>query len=137
MNDHEQKLLIAEMTGWQWQRKQTSHGYWTRTLLPAEQITEHTPIWDGIVPCDGVDVSYLDYFKPATEPADALMVKDYMEEVLAFFCKINYFTGAREPWCVTFTNFYVRVASVGVTLQAAIVNALLKDDLVEYIRGKQ
>lgn len=134
MNEYEQKLVITEIIGWKWQRKQTSHGYWTRTLLPPCQIGEYTPIWDGIIPCDGVDVSYLDYFKPHTEPADALEVKDYMEEVRGFLCEINYHTGAREPWCVTFNNFHVRVASVGVTLHEAIVRAVLKDELIEHVR---
>lgn len=134
MTEYEQNLLIAErVMGWQWQIKQTSHGYWTRTLLPQNQIGEYTPIWDGIVPCDGVDVSHLDYFHPCTESKDALLVKDCMEDVHEFNCSIKYDTYRHPPWEVTVTWHSFGAIGRGFTLAEAMTNAVLSDELKEIL----
>lgn len=135
MTDREQDALIAErVMGWQWKIKQTSHGYWTRTLLPQNQIGEYTPIWDGIVPCDGVDVSQLDYFNPCTEPSDALLVKACMEEVHEFNCDIQYHTSWDTPWLAMFRQQQdFLVDGSGQTMQEAIVKAVLRDSIKEIL----
>lgn len=136
MTEQERNLLIAErVVGWKWEMQQTSHDYWTRTLLPPHQIGQYTAIWDGR-DCDYVDLSYLDYFNPCTEPKAALIIKACMEEVHGFLCEVNYFTGPAEPWCVEFRNFHVRVRRVGKTLHGAIVDAVLDDEIMDHLREK-
>ncbi len=134
MTEHEQKLLVAtRVMGWQWGIKQTSHNYWTRTLLPQIQISEYTPIWDGVRDCDSVDVSHLDYFNPVTEPSDALLVKSCMEGAHEFNCDIVYHTSWRRPWLVTFQWHSFIVDGAGQTMQEAIVKAVLRDSIKEIL----
>lgn len=131
MTDCERDILVAErVMGWQWEMKQTNTDWWTRTLLPPDQIWQYTPIWDGRK-CDYVDTNLVGYFNPSIYPSAALQVKDHMEEVHGFVCGVNYFTGPAEPWCVMFKNFHVTVRRVGGTLQEAIVRAVLSDKIMD------
>lgn len=134
MTNRERNLLVAErVVGWKWEIRETSKDYWTRTILPPEQLSKYTTIWDG-QDCDYVDVAHIKYFKPSTDPVAAAQVKDHMEEVHGFFCEINYFTGPAEPWCVMFKNFHVKVRRVGGTLHEAIVRVVLDDEIMGHLK---
>lgn len=133
MNNQERNLLVAErVVGWKWQLKESSDGYWTRTLLPPDQISEYTPIWYGR-DCDYVDVSVLNYFNPSTEPNAALLVKSCMENVHGFTCSIGYYSHRHPLWEVTFRRLSFGATGKGMTLPEAIVNATLSDELKEIL----
>lgn len=119
--------------GWKWKMKETSTDWWTRSLLPPDQIGQYTTIWGGRK-CDYVDTAVVSYFNPSIYPSAALQVKACMEEVHEFNCDIQYHTSWDTPWLVMFRQQQdFLVDGSGQTMQEAIVKAVLRDSIKEIL----